>query len=848
MDLKVGDTLRMGVKSFVMTARLVHEPDGASGGFGFAPRTIVAAAALDGSGLLEPGSIFSTAYRLVLPAGTDLAALRSEARAHFDGAGMRWQDSRRASPGAEVFVERIGSFLVLVGLAGLAVGGVGISAAVRAWMERKTETIATLKALGASGGLILSVFALQLAVLTVIGVGIGLVLGAGGPLLAAPLIARVMPIPVEFGLAPWALAEATTYGVLVAALFTLWPLGQMRAVRAAALFRDLGPGRRGIPSRGLLAASAALLAALVAASVWFSGVPSLALGTLGGIAGALVLLAAAALILRRLARFAARAPMVRGRPGVRAALAAIGGPRSEAVAVVMSLGLGLSVLAAVGQVDAGLRAAIQNDLPERAPAYFMVDIQSDQIDAFKARVTAFAEVTRLDTAPMLRGIITRINGQPAREVAGDHWVLRGDRGITYADEIPSTTRVVAGTWWGPGYDGPPQASFAAQEAAELGLKLGDKITVNVLGRDIEAEITSFREVDFSTAGIGFVVTLNPAALAGAPHSNIATIYAPPEVEAAILRDVGAAFPNITAIRIRDAIAQVTRALDAIARATALAASVTLATGFVVLIGAAAAGERARAWEAAVLKVLGASRGRILASFALWCGSGLGSADSGYGCRIPFCADTGTGHCARGAVGDACGGPCVRAAPLGGAPRRGAARPRLRRKQGDPRGAAGSERQVPHPRAPFNGGRVQAVDIQFVPDFFEQPQFAVADGSVSRSHIAGERIGGFMKPFGQRVAHQTEQGIKPVFLFKKRIDGFCNARNAVDVIGGKYRHVVHDPLDRYQFGGADAFIRDRDRHHYRHQGVLGGKRSENLRHGGVPLRYTPQIIDDCRPVQ
>jgi putative ABC transport system permease protein len=616
MDLKVGDTLRMGVKSFVMTARLVHEPDGASGGFGFAPRTIVAAAALDGSGLLEPGSIFSTAYRLVLPAGTDLAALRSEARAHFDGAGMRWQDSRRASPGAEVFVERIGSFLVLVGLAGLAVGGVGISAAVRAWMERKTETIATLKALGASGGLILSVFALQLAVLTVIGVGIGLVLGAGGPLLAAPLIARVMPIPVEFGLAPWALAEATTYGVLVAALFTLWPLGQMRAVRAAALFRDLGPGRRGIPSRGLLAASAALLAALVAASVWFSGVPSLALGTLGGIAGALVLLAAAALILRRLARFAARAPMVRGRPGVRAALAAIGGPRSEAVAVVMSLGLGLSVLAAVGQVDAGLRAAIQNDLPERAPAYFMVDIQSDQIDAFKARVTAFAEVTRLDTAPMLRGIITRINGQPAREVAGDHWVLRGDRGITYADEIPSTTRVVAGTWWGPGYDGPPQASFAAQEAAELGLKLGDKITVNVLGRDIEAEITSFREVDFSTAGIGFVVTLNPAALAGAPHSNIATIYAPPEVEAAILRDVGAAFPNITAIRIRDAIAQVTRALDAIARATALAASVTLATGFVVLIGAAAAGERARAWEAAVLKVLGASRGRILASFAL----------------------------------------------------------------------------------------------------------------------------------------------------------------------------------------------------------------------------------------
>ena len=616
MGLKVGDTVRLGLNSFVMTARLLREPDNASGGFGFAPRTIIAAAALEGAGLLEPGSMFSTTYRLLLPQGTDLAAARSEARGYFEGAGMRWQDSRRASPGAEVFVERIGSFLVLVGLAGLAVGGGGISAAVRAWMERKTETIATLKALGASGGLILAVFVLQLAVLAAVGIGIGLLLGVGGPILAAPLIARVMPIPVEFGLAPGALAEATVYGSLVAALFTLWPLGRMREVRAAALFRDLGPGRRGMPSRALLAISAALLAALVGASVWFSGVPSLALGTFGGIAAALLLLAGVALALRRAARWAARAHLVRGRPGLRAALAAIGGPRSEAVAVVMSLGLGLSVLAAVGQVDAGLRTAIQNDLPDRAPAYFVVDIQPDQLDEFKARVRAFAEVTRLDTAPMLRGVITEINGRPAREVAGEHWVLRGDRGVTYADEIPANTRVVAGDWWGPGYAGPPQASFAAQEAAELGLVLGDRITVNVMGRDIEAEITSFREVDFSTAGIGFVLTLNPAALAGAPHSNIATVYAPPEAEAAILRDIGAAFPNITAIRIRDAIEQVTRALNAIARATALAAGVTLLTGFVVLIGAAAAGERARAWEAAVLKVLGASRGRILASFAL----------------------------------------------------------------------------------------------------------------------------------------------------------------------------------------------------------------------------------------
>ena len=212
--------------------------------------------------------------------------------------------------------------------------------------------------------------------------------------------------------------------------------------------------------------------------------------------------------------------------------------------------------------------------------------------------------------------LTRINGEDARKVANNHWVVSGDRGITYADALPEGTRVTAGNWWPEGYSGPPQVSFAAEEAAEMGLKLGDQITVNVLGRDIEAQVTSFREVDFSTGGMGFVLTLNKAALVGAPHGHLATVYAPPESEAAILREVSKAFPNVTAISVKTAVARVTEALTAIAQATMLAALATLITGFVVLIGAAAAGERARRYEAAVLKVLGASRGRILASFAL----------------------------------------------------------------------------------------------------------------------------------------------------------------------------------------------------------------------------------------
>ena len=188
--------------------------------------------------------------------------------------------------------------------------------------------------------------------------------------------------------------------------------------------------------------------------------------------------------------------------------------------------------------------------------------------------------------------------------------------MTYATDLPDRTTLTAGEWWAPDYAGPPLISFATEEAGEMGLKLGDTMTINVLGREITGTIASFREVDFSNAGIGFVMTMNPAALSGAPHSYISTVYAEPEAEAAILRDLGSAYPNITAIRVRDAIDRVAEVLAGIAAASSYGAAATLLTGFLVLIGAASAGTQSRTYEAAVLKTLGASRRRILISFAL----------------------------------------------------------------------------------------------------------------------------------------------------------------------------------------------------------------------------------------
>ncbi len=615
LGLERGDRFRLGVQDFVLTAYLEREPDAITSQFAAGPRTIVATEALAGAELLGPGTMYETHYRLLLAEGDMLDRLRAAALAEFEGEGMRWRDRRTGAPQVAHFVDRIGSFLVLVGLAGLAVGGVGVSAAVRAYLEGKTPVIATLKTLGAEGRTIFAVYFAQIGVLTALGIAAGLALGAAVPILLAPVLEARLPVPAVFTLHPLPLIEAALYGALTALVFTLWPLARVEQVRAAALFRGLGNEARGWPRRRYVAALVLALVALVGAATALASVPRLALAAAAGIAGALAVLLLAALLLRALARRLAQARGLRGHTALRLALGAIGSPREGVAAVVLSLGLGLTVLATVGQIDANLRNAISADLPARAPSYFFIDIQPHQLEGFLERLESDPGVSEIDTAPQLRGIITAINDIPAREW-GDHWVLRGDRGVTYSATPPSRSSIVEGEWWAEDYDGPPLISFGVNEGRELGLSLGDRVTVNVLGRSITGTVANFRELDFRTGGIGFVMTFNPAAFAGAPHTHLATVHAAPEAEAAILRDISNRFPNITAVQVREVAERAAEALAALAAATALAALATLLTGFVVLIGAAAAGERARVFEAAVLKTIGATRGRILMSFAL----------------------------------------------------------------------------------------------------------------------------------------------------------------------------------------------------------------------------------------
>ena len=616
LGLEIGDTFQLGLKEFRFSAVLESEPDSAVSGFGIGPRTIVRTEDLEGTGLLGPGTLYSTKYRLKFPPSASLTELKASAEAELLDYGIRWLDSRNSSPQLRRFIARIGAFLVLVGLAGLAVGGVGVAAAVRLFLEGKTETIGTLKTIGASQRTIFRVYLMQTGAMMVLGTALGLLIGAAAPLLLAPLISGILPLPAVFGIYPEPLAKAAIYGLLTGLVFSLWSLARTADIPAAVLFRGIADTARRIPSLPYLVAVAVLLSILVGVASWFSGVPRLALWTAAGLFGALVVLSLAAMLVRNLARKLSRSGLLRGRTLVRLAFGSVGGPGGETASVVLSLGLGLTVLAAVGQISTNLRNAIARDLPVEAPSYFVVDIQGDQLDPLLDRLKSNQAVERIETAPMLRGFITRINGRPAREVAGSHWVVSGDRGVTYAASPPEGTVVTRGEWWPEDYTGPPLVSFAEEEAVEIGLDLGDQISVNILGREIEATIASLRVVDFSTAGIGFIMAMNPSALAGAPHTHIATVYSEQSADSEVFKQITEGNPNITAISVTEGIQRATEILTGLVAAITYSTGAALLTGFVVLIGAAAAGEKARVFESAVLKTLGASRVRILISLAL----------------------------------------------------------------------------------------------------------------------------------------------------------------------------------------------------------------------------------------
>ena len=639
LGLGLGARVTIGEAGFVLARRLVSEPDKIAAGIGFGPRVLISLDALAATGLVQPGSLVRWTYRLTLtkaadgaipsPAGV-AAALRADLPDEAAGWEIRTRDN--ADPRFTRNIERFTQFLTLVGLTALLVGGVGVANAVTAFVDRKRVPIGIMKSLGATGGRIVSIYLTQVLMIALIGIAIGLAVGAAIPFLVAAAFAQALPIPIEAVVAPADLGLALLYGLLTALAFSLTPLGRAHAVPVSGLFRDrVAPDPHGAPlayRAGAVLAGLALVGLAVAAA-YDRRVALLFVGAAGG---AFLLLRLIALGLMALARRLPAAPTAL----LRLAVANLHRPGALTPSLVLSLGLGVTLLVTLSTIDANLRREIGRTLPERAPNFFFIDIPSARADAFRDFLTREAPGGVIESVPMMRGRITALNGVPvaeAKAAPNAAWVLDGDRGITFSTKVPEGSTVVEGAWWTGAEGGPPLVSLDAEIAKGLGLKVGDSVTVNVLGRSLTARIANLRRIEWRRVGIGFVMVFSPATFAGAPHSELMTLTLPkdasPDLEPRLLRAAARDYPAVSSVRVKDALDAINAIVSQLLFAIRAASSVALAASLLVLAGALAAGHRARLYDAVVLKTLGATRTWLLGAYLVEYGA-LGLATAFFG--------------------------------------------------------------------------------------------------------------------------------------------------------------------------------------------------------------------------
>jgi putative ABC transport system permease protein len=644
LGLRLGDRFLVGNAPLVVRAILISEPDRLARGFALGPRVLTRLDVLETGGFLDPGLPFGETVRIALPPGVPLtpakAALRANLRRAEPAGGYRVTDRTDAAPGLHRMIDELEYFLGFIGLASLVAGGLGVFGAVSAHLEARKPVIAVLKALGAEGPLVRDVYLIQIGLLALLGVAIGLVVGAVTPLILGEFVKASLPVPALFALYPRPLLKAGAFGLLAAAAFSLGPLARARATPPAALFRHQLSGRAALGLETIGAGFAVI--ALGALAVVTAPTPLAAAVMIAGVVAAFAALWALGL---GGAHVAGRVRDVT-RGAWRIGLANLAGPGSAARTAAPAIGLGVALLSAVVLIQSSLLAQVTRVAPRTAPSLVFSGLSASQGPAFDvALAAAFGRRLTPETylrAPFASGRIVAVRGFPvdrARIDAADRWAYDNDISLSALGPEPLNAGVVEGRWWPANYAGPPLVAVAVDAAKGAALKVGDTITLEILGRRIDARVAALRKIDFAGFGANVPLVVDPAALAGAELRNVAIARATPAEERRATLALGRAFPNVTVISVREALAAAADLFDRLALAIRGAAAVAALAGLLVLAGAIAARAQARGREAAILKVLGASAGQILAAYAIEYGAvgviaGLAGVALGYAAAWP----------------------------------------------------------------------------------------------------------------------------------------------------------------------------------------------------------------------
>jgi putative ABC transport system permease protein len=507
-------------------------------------------------------------------------------------------------------------FLSIVGLTALILGGLGVGNAVAAYVNDRQRTIATMKALGATGNRVLGHFLVQVMAMTVVGIVLGTLAAGALTLGALPVLGAMMELALHTTIDPRPIFTAAGFGLLIGFLFAYPPLVRALATRPAELFRTLGgttvrAGRWHYLLQPLFIVPMLLtLLAVLAVALYDTGQPGMVLYYALGVAFAFIVLRAAALLLRGAL---ALLPPPRN-VALRSAVRSIRGPASPAAAVILSLGLGMALLLVIAMTEGSLRRQLDPDMRIDAPDFVYLDLFDDEVESFEELARTDPKVKSFTAIPVVRASSFTINGSPPPanvEPPRDISVYFGDeRPLSFSSTLPEGSTIASGAWWPPDYTGPPQLSVTDELRESMGLKLGDQITFNIYGETLTTTLTSFRSYDWSRGGVNFPYVLSPGGLDDFPISYFGLLYAAPGAQLPLQRQLVDTHPELVFIPMEEAIDIVRNMVDTIATAISVVGGIALVSGALVIAGALATGRRQREANAVIAKVLGATRGAL----------------------------------------------------------------------------------------------------------------------------------------------------------------------------------------------------------------------------------------------
>lgn len=613
LNAQMGDSITIASATFRIAGILEREPDRIVNAFSFGPRLLLTHEQLTETGLIMPGALVRYRYRVLLNEGQSVKTFTTALEKAFPKNSWRVRDASEANESLKQFIGRLEMFLSLAALATLLLGGVGISGAVRAFLDKKATTIAILKTLGSSERTVFQTYGIFVSIVTLVGVVIGLAIAVGVTALLLPSLSTLLPTDSGFRLYPGALLGAGWFGAITVATFAFSPIDRGIQVRPAMLMRG-GELRQPIRTqRGAIYTVYALILLIVSLMIVTPN---------STISSGFVLMAAVSFLLfhscgKLVQSLAKRITSIRT-PWLRLAISNLHRPGNPTNTIIMAIGIGLTVMVTLVLVEGNIQKRITETIPHEAPSLFMLDIQPYQKEEILAKLAQNPAVSHVETTPMVRGTISAIKGIPVDQLPEKqqkHWTLRGDRGFTYATTLPVHSNIVQGEWWVSDYHGTPLVSVDSALEKDLDLALGDHLTLSIAGEEVDVTIASFRKVDYATLNINFALVLSPGVIEDLPHTFLATLRVSDEPkEIALVNGLATDFPNVSAIRISETLQQVNTIIGYISIALTITVSITLVAGILVLSGALTAVQDKRIYDTVLFKLLGAKRRTIIAAY------------------------------------------------------------------------------------------------------------------------------------------------------------------------------------------------------------------------------------------